>query len=47
MPFELCLKRNRHTEFYVKSVNINYLQFNAHTIHDSQLKTTLFRPQGE
>ena len=47
MPFKLCLNRNHHTEFYIKSVNINYLQFNSHRIQDSQLKTTQFRPQGE
>ena len=27
MPFKLYLNRNDHNEFFIKSVNINYLQF--------------------
>ena len=50
MLFRLRFELNHLTKFSMKSVNINHLQFDLHTIHllsDPQLKATRFRLHGE
>lgn len=37
------LNRNHHTDFYIKSENINYLHFKTRAIHDSQSEEAIGR----